>query len=208
MLVSAGRCLVLSTTRQGCVTNSRSVFEGGHRANRGEVAHVCEVVSASPGGRCSGVRRAMRSSTPDAWRDLRVSLTDRRDTRCSCAPEGLDWLLTESDGRRGRASCALASSGSRSRQVRFTGGSPSLPGLEGHPANSAMRDEGNPGPGPHDERARLAKPGPGPEGHGPEPCRLILWTPSARWRSPADRLSGEPGGQRARPRHYRPIRSA
>ena len=69
-------------------------------------------------------------------RDLRVSLTDRCNLRCSYCmpPEGMDWLPTEDTLTDGEV-VRLVRIGVEElgiRQVRFTGGEPLLRrGLEG-----------------------------------------------------------------------------
>ena len=84
-------------------------------------------------------------------RDLRVSLTDRCNLRCSYCmpPEGLDWLPTE-DTLTDDEVCRLVRIGVEMlgiHQVRFTGGEPLLRrGLEGIIAECAKlrTDEGEP----------------------------------------------------------------
>mgnify|MGYP001789365243 CR=1 FL=1 len=83
-------------------------------------------------------------------RDLRVSLTDRCNLRCSYCmpPEGLDWLPTEETLTDDEVVRLVRVGVERLgiRQVRFTGGEPLLRrGLEGIiEACSHMRtDEGN-----------------------------------------------------------------
>ena len=69
-------------------------------------------------------------------RDLRVSLTDRCNLRCSYCmpPEGLDWLPTEETLTDAEVVRLVRIGGEQLgiRQVRFTGGEPLLRrGLEG-----------------------------------------------------------------------------
>ena len=149
--------------------------------------------------------------------DLRVSLTDRCNLRCSyCMPaEGLDWLPDDERAHRRRGRPAGRHRGVERlgvREVRFTGGEPLVrrglvdivaPHRDARPAPRDLADHQRARPGPHraGARRRRARPGQRQPRHGPAghvPRRSPAATGSHDVRRRARRGPATPGSARSR----------